>query len=233
MTAAAGEDPRALALLGFWWRSGPDKWFARDDAFDAECATFAALGADAVAGGLGGWRASAAGTLALIVLTDQIPRNVFRGTAKAFAGDAVALATAEHALAAGFPTPTRCRPATSSCCRSCLLGKYDIRRKEFDFIVFGNNLTQAANATIQIKSSDDELNPTVSIQVPLDCIRDEVGRERRLDGNCASRNRMAASFSKFSTNGGTMRSADGLPKDSSSNGRLAAATVGSIGVLAL
>jgi uncharacterized protein (DUF924 family) len=103
MTSA--EDPRALALLRFWWGAGPDNWFARDDAFDAECRVHAALTEAAAGGGRGldGWRATAAGTLALILLTDQIPRNAFRGTAEAFATDAFALATAEQALAAGFP----------------------------------------------------------------------------------------------------------------------------------
>lgn len=107
----AHESADALDLLAFWWRAGPERWFAADAAFDEDCARFRALYETAAAGGLDGWRTTAAGSLALIVLTDQIPRNVFRGTPQAFATDPLALAHARHAVGSGFdrgwPIPAR------------------------------------------------------------------------------------------------------------------------------
>lgn len=106
-----GEPGGALDLLAFWWRAGPDRWFAVDATFDEDCARFRALHESAAAGDLDGWRATAAGTLALIVLTDQIPRNIFRGTPRAYATDRLALDHARHAVASGFdrawPMPAR------------------------------------------------------------------------------------------------------------------------------
>ncbi|MGH6884709.1 MAG: DUF924 family protein, partial [Geminicoccales bacterium] len=69
------------------------------------------LAARAAAGDLDGWRASAEGCLALCILLDQAPRQLFRGEARAFATDDRALAVAELALADGFdrelPVPQR------------------------------------------------------------------------------------------------------------------------------
>jgi uncharacterized protein (DUF924 family) len=71
-------------------------WFKKSDAFDALCrAEFGGLCEAALAGELDGWNASADASLARIVLLDQITRNIFRGTPKAFAGDAAALASAQ------------------------------------------------------------------------------------------------------------------------------------------
>jgi uncharacterized protein (DUF924 family) len=104
--------PDAEAVLGFWFahaahdpaaaRARVDVWFGDDDAFDAAIrARFAALVDAAARGELAAWEASARGALALVILLDQFPRNVFRGSARAFATDAQALAIARRALAAG------------------------------------------------------------------------------------------------------------------------------------
>jgi uncharacterized protein (DUF924 family) len=105
-------DARANAVLAFWFCEHADattygrshkKWFAKDDAFDAEIRTrFLALVEDATGGKLVAWQRHAATCLALIVLLDQFPRNLFRGDARAFAADRLAREAAHHALAQGY-----------------------------------------------------------------------------------------------------------------------------------
>jgi uncharacterized protein (DUF924 family) len=102
----------AHAVLAFWFCAHDDaatygqshkKWFAKDDAFDAEIrARFLSLYEDAAAEELVVWQQHAATCLALIVLLDQFPRNMFRGDARAFAADHLARAAAHHALAQGY-----------------------------------------------------------------------------------------------------------------------------------
>lgn len=105
------EDPAALDLLDFWLAAGPDRWFAPLDAFDEACRTHLPLWQRAKEGGCSEWGRTAAGSLALIVLLDQIPRNSFRGSAEQFSTDALALAAARAAVAAGHdrsqPWPVR------------------------------------------------------------------------------------------------------------------------------
>jgi len=98
-------DPRAKELLAFWLGSGArdKRWFQKDAAFDAEIRErFATLYGSAAAGELDGWKQAPASCLALIVLLDQFPRNMFRGTARAFESDAQALAAARHSLSARY-----------------------------------------------------------------------------------------------------------------------------------
>lgn len=93
---------QSLDLTGFWRTAGPSKWFAKDAAFDAELrdrfldAHFAAARRE--------YEASfddADGALALILLLDQVPRNVFRDSGHAFATDPLARAYAHRAIATG------------------------------------------------------------------------------------------------------------------------------------
>ena len=81
------------------------KWFAKDDAFDEQVRRrFLGLVQAAEAGGLGDWdddRASPADRLALVLVCDQFPRNLFRGQARAFALDARALAVARGMVERG------------------------------------------------------------------------------------------------------------------------------------
>jgi uncharacterized protein (DUF924 family) len=79
-------------VLDFWFQDGLDTfrpaWFQRDDAFDAEIRQrFGALVVPARQGELDGWVESAEGALALLLVLDQFPRNLFRGTPEAFASD--------------------------------------------------------------------------------------------------------------------------------------------------
>ncbi|WP_020180114.1 DUF924 family protein [Methylopila sp. M107] len=93
----------ALAVAAFWRAAGFDRWFAVDPAFDALTrARLGRLHEAAAGGGLDHWDETPEGALALLILLDQAPRNMFRGGPRAFATDAIALAVAEAALARGF-----------------------------------------------------------------------------------------------------------------------------------
>ncbi|MGH6913606.1 MAG: DUF924 family protein, partial [Geminicoccales bacterium] len=91
-------------VLDFWFdEASKAHWFAPSPVFDqAVLRRLADLAARAAAGALDSWRATAEGCLALCILLDQAPRQLFRGHARAFATDEQALAVAEHALAQGF-----------------------------------------------------------------------------------------------------------------------------------
>lgn len=95
--------PTPADVLSFWREAGPKKWYVKDEAFDAEVrARFLAAHEAAARGELWGWEESAQGALALLILLDQFPRNLFRGSAHAFATDSAALAVADRAIARGF-----------------------------------------------------------------------------------------------------------------------------------
>lgn len=94
-----------LELWRHWFEElDRERWFRPDAAVDVEVARrFGGLPDQALAGELDGWRRTARGTLALVLATDQLPRNLFRGTARAFAYDARARDDARRALARGLP----------------------------------------------------------------------------------------------------------------------------------
>jgi len=97
------EPPLYDEVVAFWREAGPARWFAKDDAFDETLrARFETLHQAAARGELAGWEATAEGALALLLLTDQIPRNIYRDSAHAFATDAMALAVAERAVRQDF-----------------------------------------------------------------------------------------------------------------------------------
>lgn len=90
-------------VLDFWWQAGPEKWFAKDDKFDKRCRErFLPAIEEAAEGKLDAWAETADGALALLILLDQFPRNVFRGSPKAFRADPKAVQIAEIALERGF-----------------------------------------------------------------------------------------------------------------------------------
>jgi len=89
-------------VIAFWREAGPEKWFTTDKAFDAAIADrFSRLHEVAAQGGHDHWAESANGALALILVLDQFSRNLHRGSALAFAGDAKALQIAENAVERG------------------------------------------------------------------------------------------------------------------------------------
>ena len=99
----------AADVLLFWFGPGAERgkahkrWFVKNDAFDREIRErFLSLYEDAAAGRLARLKESPADCLALILVLDQLPRNMFRGTARAFATDPLALEAAGHAVARGF-----------------------------------------------------------------------------------------------------------------------------------
>lgn len=93
------------AVLAFWFEGHVrfrKRWFGRDPAFDEACRMkLLPFYDDAAAGRLDDLAATPKGALALAILLDQVPRNVFRGTARAFASDAVALRLARYAVGLG------------------------------------------------------------------------------------------------------------------------------------
>lgn len=90
-------------VLDFWFAEGREaQWFEGGETFDRAVAqALGPLHEQAAAGALDGWAGEPRGALALIILLDQVPRNLYRGSARAFATDAKALAVCHAALAAG------------------------------------------------------------------------------------------------------------------------------------
>lgn len=101
MSAAAAH---IRAVLEFWFAPGMEKrWFASDPALDGEIAVhFCHDVLQALEGRLDHWAEDADGALALILLLDQFPRNLFRRTPQAFAGDEPARAVARKAVERGW-----------------------------------------------------------------------------------------------------------------------------------
>ena len=102
---------RARALLDFWFGPPGDPareqhreiWFKATEEFDAVLRREFLTDYEAAAGeALRAWEASAEGALALVLLLDQVPRNIFRGTPRAYAADPAARAVADRALQRGF-----------------------------------------------------------------------------------------------------------------------------------
>jgi uncharacterized protein (DUF924 family) len=90
-------------IVSFWRDAGPEKWWKKDDTFDRTIRSrFLAVHEAAARGELAAWEDSAEGALALVILLDQFPRNMFRDSAHAFATDPLACAVASRALVRGF-----------------------------------------------------------------------------------------------------------------------------------
>jgi uncharacterized protein (DUF924 family) len=102
-----------VEVLDFWLHEVGEKgWYAGGDEIDTLCRDrFGDLWQAAHDGGLDHWVSGTVGTLAYLILTDQFPRNIHRGTALAFATDARARNAARKALAEGWdlaaPVPER------------------------------------------------------------------------------------------------------------------------------
>ncbi len=89
-------------ILAFWRDAGPDRWYTPDDAFDVEVRRrYLDLWRKAAAGELSSWETSDDGALALVIVLDQFPRNLFRGDARTYASDALAREVAHRAVDRG------------------------------------------------------------------------------------------------------------------------------------
>jgi len=90
-------------VLAFWRAAGRDKWFEKDEAFDGEIRLrFLATYEAAAAGRLVAWEDDPEGALALTIVLDQFPRNMFRGDARTYAADPLARAVADRAIGRAF-----------------------------------------------------------------------------------------------------------------------------------
>jgi len=106
-----GADSRAREVLDFWFGRNLElvpavlqkRWFAGDPAFDAEVLTrFLALYREARWGGLVDWCQGPVRCLAYVILLDQFPRNMFRGSPMSFESDPLAVVAAREAAARRF-----------------------------------------------------------------------------------------------------------------------------------
>jgi uncharacterized protein (DUF924 family) len=106
--SAAFDDPMPgvvtpAGVLAFWRAVGPARWFTRDAEIDgAILKRYGATYESGAAGELSDWEQTAEGALALVLVLDQFPRNMFRSTARAFAADPIARAAAARAIARQF-----------------------------------------------------------------------------------------------------------------------------------
>lgn len=91
-------------ILTFWLDElGPDGWYKQDKALDAQIRDrFLAAWQGAMEGRYSLWLTYPSGTLAYLILTDQFPRNMFRGQGRAFASDDIARAAAKAAIKKGW-----------------------------------------------------------------------------------------------------------------------------------
>lgn len=90
-------------IVSFWTKAGPKRWFKKDPAFDQKIREhFLVTHQAAEMNKLGEWEAAPEGALALVLLLDQFPRNMFRGTQRAFVNDPQARTVAARAIERGF-----------------------------------------------------------------------------------------------------------------------------------
>lgn len=97
-------DPLIDEIVAYWFSEAVKPyWFETSDSFDRQCRdTLLEPHERAAAGRLDHWMDDVDGCLALCILLDQVPRNVFRGTPRAFATDGKARTVAGHAVRNGF-----------------------------------------------------------------------------------------------------------------------------------
>jgi len=92
-------------ILAFWREAGRERWYTRDAAFDEEVRRrFFGLWQKAAAGELSSWETSDDGALALVIIFDQFPRNMFRDDIRTYSTDGQAREVASRAIARGADT---------------------------------------------------------------------------------------------------------------------------------
>lgn len=93
-------------IIRFWRDAGPKAWFVKNEGFDGRCRGFEAEHHAAARRELSHWELDAEGALALLILLDQFPRNIFRNSAHAFSTDALAQGVTLRAIEKGFDAAT-------------------------------------------------------------------------------------------------------------------------------
>jgi uncharacterized protein (DUF924 family) len=94
-------------IIEFWQQAGHAKWYEKDDAFDAEIIKkFARVHEAAKMDAHDEWQDTARGAMALLILLDQMARNIHRNTPQAFGADDKALGIARNAVKRGFDLKT-------------------------------------------------------------------------------------------------------------------------------
>jgi uncharacterized protein (DUF924 family) len=93
-------------IVRFWRDAGPRAWWVKDETFDGRCRAFEADHHAAARRELAHWEMDAEGALALVLLLDQFPRNLYRNSPHAYATDALAQAVALRAIERGFDRST-------------------------------------------------------------------------------------------------------------------------------
>jgi uncharacterized protein (DUF924 family) len=95
-------DVTPAEILAFWREAGHERWYKRNDGFDADLrGRFHELWRKAATGELSSWETTDEGALALLIVLDQFPRNMFRGDIRTYSSDALAREVATRAIARG------------------------------------------------------------------------------------------------------------------------------------
>ncbi|PJB71765.1 MAG: DUF924 domain-containing protein [Alphaproteobacteria bacterium CG_4_9_14_3_um_filter_47_13] len=91
-------------IIHFWFQeTEPSQWFQKNEGFDESIRTRFRVTYNMARDGLcDGWKEDAAGCLALCIVLDQFPRNMFRGEPESFATDGQALLVTKYAVSRGF-----------------------------------------------------------------------------------------------------------------------------------
>ena len=149
-------DPRAV--VEFWFSErARSLWFEKDQDFDTEIATrFGAAVHEAQIGGMEEWLATPDGTLAVLILIDQMARNIHRGEAKAFLGDRRAVVIARDAIARGID------------------GRFAFPKRRFFYLPFEHSEAMA----------DQDLSIRCFTALVEDCAPEHRSEERRVGKEC-------------------------------------------------
>lgn len=102
-TMQIGEKMNFQRILDFWFKENSKNWFVKSDGFDDQIkSNFLEIHSELSAGEHQDWKADPHSMLAMIIVLDQFPRNMFRNDKKSFASDPPALSLAREMVAKGF-----------------------------------------------------------------------------------------------------------------------------------
>lgn len=151
---------RPVTVLSFWFeRTDPALWWAKSEEFDQLIrARFSAVHCVAQRCELDGWRSTAPGRLAEIIVLDQFSRNLYRDQPQAFACDALALALAQVAVAAQADL------------------ELDLRRRVFFYLPYMHSESRVVHVAAQRLFSVPGLEDSLRFELKHRAIIDRFGR---------------------------------------------------------